>query len=73
MRALLKENQHNVDKWSELDKFLSGLTYSTKIFFISCEERLSNYPNIKQKFTQGAIFNSLTQYLDEMSFADGVL
>ena len=67
----MEKNQNNLDNLSELDKFLSGLTHSTKIFLISQEERLLNDPLIKQKFTQGAIVNTLSQYLDEMNLNDG--
>ena len=51
--------------------FFGGLTHSAKIFLIACEERLSNNPNIKRKFTQGAIVNTVTQYLSELHFDNG--
>ena len=47
------------------------LTHSAKIFLIACEERLSNDPNIKQKFTLGAIVNTITQYLSELHLDNG--
>ena len=58
---------------SEMDKFLSGLIHSAKIFVISREEHLSNDPNVKQKFTQGAIVTTVTQYLAELELANGAL
>ena len=54
-----------------MDKFLSGLNHHELIFLISCEERLSNDPNIKQKFTQGAIINTINQYLSELHLPNG--
>ena len=70
--AFLEENQNSLNKASELGKFLSGLTYSTKIFLISRKERHSNDPHIKWKFTQGAIVNTSTQYFNEMNLDDGL-
>ena len=70
-RAFLEENRNSLDTSSELNNFLSGLTHSVKIFLIPCEERLSNDPNIKQKFTQGAILNTVTQYLSEFHLDNG--
>ena len=52
--TLLGGEQKSLNKAFELDKLLSGLMHSTKIFLISREERHSNDTHIKQKFTQGA-------------------
>ena len=71
IRAFLEENRHSLDTHSELDKFLTGLTHHERIFLISCEERLSNDPNIKRKFTQGAIVNTINQYLSELYLLNG--
>ena len=65
------ENQNNLKHESELDKLFDGLTDSQKIFIISQEERVSNNPLVKQKFTQGTIVNNLTLYLDELNLHDG--
>ena len=70
-RAFLEENQNSLDTSSELDKFLSGLTHSTKSFLISREERLSNDPNIKRKFTQGVGVNTINECLSELHLDNG--
>ena len=70
-RAFLEENRYSLDTSSELDKFLLGLTHSAKIFLIAYEERLFNDPNTKRKFTQGAIVNTVTQYLSELHLDNG--
>ena len=70
-RAFLEGNRHTLDAPSELDKFLSRLAHHEKIFLISREERLSNDPNIKRKFTQGAIVNTINQYLSELHLPNG--
>ena len=69
--AFLEKNPNSLDASSELDKLLSGSTHSDKIFLISCEKRLSDNPNIKQEFTQGAIVNTLNQYLSELHLKNG--
>ena len=70
-RAFLEENRRSLDTPSELDKFLSGLTHHERIFLISREERLSNDPNIKRKITQGAIVNTINQYVSELHLPNG--
>ena len=51
LQAFLEGNQQRFVKSLELDKFLDGLVYSTNLFIISKEERLSCDPVMLQKFT----------------------
>ena len=71
LRAILEENHISPDQAFKLEKFLAGLTHSQNIFIISQEKLHLNDPQIKQKFTQGAIINTLSQYLDNMNLTDG--
>ena len=52
LRCFLENNRSTLNNSSELDKFISGLTHSKEIFRISREERNSNDPTMKRKFTQ---------------------
>ena len=71
IQGFLEANRDTLNLPSELDKFISGLSYSAKISIISREERLSTDPNIKQKFTQGSIVTTVTQYLAELELPNG--
>ena len=42
------------------------------IFLISSEERHSNDPLIKRKFTQGEIVDTLSQYISGMNLNNGL-
>ena len=55
----------------DLPIFSLNIHVNNKIFLISREERHSNDPQIQRKFTEGAIVNTISQYLDKLNPADG--
>ena len=67
----MDKKQNSLNQELELDKFFDELTHSQRGFIISQEERVLNDPLVQQKFTQGAIVNALTLYLDELNLYDG--
>ena len=71
LRAYVEEIRSDLNKSSELDKFIAGTSHSDAIFRISRKERNSKDPHVMQKFGQGAVVTTLTHYLEELNLPNG--